>query len=59
MRQIDDLTFNILLQCIYVSSLTDTNIAMLNTNVAKKFLFYNLLKNTIIVQKNKFRHMIN
>lgn len=59
MRQIDDPKFNTLLQRACAGFLTDANITNFNNKVTADFLFYDLLKNTVIVQRNKTRHMIN
>ncbi len=59
MRQIDDPTFNALLRRACAGSLTDANVTILNSKVAKEFPLHDLLKNIVIVQRNKFRYMIN
>lgn len=59
MHQIDDPAFNAFLRHAHAGSLTDTNVIILNNKVVKEFLLYDLLKNTIIVQKNKSKNMIN
>lgn len=59
MRQIDDPNFHGLLRPVRTGSLTDANITNLNNRVASNFSLYNLLKNTVIIQKYKTRLMIN
>ncbi len=59
MRQIDYPTFNALLQRAHADSLTDANVTILNNKVAKEFPLHDPLKNTVIVQRKKSKHMIN
>lgn len=59
MRQINNSIFNTLLHCTCIGFLIDANVVVLNSKVAKEFSLHNILKNTIIVEKNKFRYMIN
>lgn len=59
MRQIDDPKFNTLLRRAHASFLTNANIINLNSKMAVDFPLHDLLKNTVIVQRNKTRHMIN
>ncbi len=59
MRQINDPIFNALLRRARAGSLTDTDVTILNSKVAKEFPLHDPLKNTVIVQRNKSRHMIN
>ncbi len=59
MHQIDNPVFNVLLQRVHAGSLTDADVTILNNKVAKVFPLHDPLKNTVIIQKNKSRHMIN
>ncbi len=59
MRQIDNLAFNTLLRRACTGSLTDADVTILNSKVAKEFPLRDLLKNTVIVQRKNSRHMIN
>ena len=43
----------------HAGSLTDADVTNLNSKVAADFPLDDLLKNTVIVQRNKTRHMIN
>lgn len=59
MLQIDDLVFNASLRYIQASFWTDADITILNNKVVKEFSLYNPLKNTVRVQRNKSKHIIN
>ncbi len=59
MHQINHPAFIALLRHIHTGSLTDTDVIILNSIVAKEFLLHDLLKNTVIVQTNKSKYMIN
>lgn len=59
MCQIDNPNFNALLQRVRAGFLSNANITNLNSKVVADFFIDKLLKNTVIVQKNKTMHMIN
>ena len=59
MRQIDNPNFNSLLHCAHAGFLIINNVTNLNSKISADFFLYDLLKNTVIIQRNKTRHMIN
>lgn len=59
MCQIDDPEFNSLLWRACASFLNDADVINLNSKMAADFQLHDLLKNTVIVQRNKTRHIIN
>lgn len=59
MWQIDNLKSNILPRRARVRTLHKANITNLNSRVTIKNFLHDLLKNTLLVQRNKMRHIIN
>lgn len=58
-RQIDDSKLNVRLQRACAGFPIHADITNLNSKVAANFSLHDLLENTVIIQKNKPRHMIN